>query len=64
MDFEDFTRKELQEMYLREFRFEKELRFCNEETYLMYKQGRQRWLRQKFMNLRMEAFYARGSVRY
>lgn len=61
MDFEDFTRKELQEMYLREFRFEKELRFCNEEAYLMYKRGRQRWLRQKFMDLRMEAFYARES---
>ena len=45
MDFEDFTRKELQEMYLREFRFEKELRFCNEEAYLMYKQGYLHFLR-------------------
>lgn len=54
VDYSEITRKDLQEMFLREFRFEKELVFSSEEEYLRYRQGRQRWLRQRFSSLRFQ----------
>ncbi len=49
----DFTRKVLQEMFIQEFRFEKEIKFCDEEEYLLYRRQRQRWINRKLMQVRM-----------
>ena len=52
IDIMDITRKDLQEMFLREFRFEKDILFGNQEEYLRYRQSRQRWLWRQLLALR------------
>ncbi len=48
----DYTYKELQEIFLQEFRFEKEIAFCNKEERMRYKHGRQKWLRKRIGELK------------
>lgn len=52
--YEDYTQKELQEIFLREFRFEREIVFQNREEYLGYRMSRQKWIRQRIRKIRSE----------
>ena len=55
IESEDVTRKDMQEMYLREFRFERKLVFNNAEEYFMYRKNRQKWLRYKISSLKFDS---------
>lgn len=57
IEIENITRKNMQEMFLPEFRFEKMLVFNNAEEHLKYRQNRQNWLRNQFVSLRINQFY-------
>lgn len=55
VESEEITRKDLQEMYIREFRFEKQLVFHNADEYLLYRKNRQKWLRYQFSTLKFDS---------
>lgn len=54
VNYKDYTYKELQEIFLREFRFEKEIVFHDEEERMRYKQGRQKWLRKRIVEMKVK----------